>query len=80
MEDVTHLFDAYRECVRHLWNVYYRPLAEPSQDWDLRDEFVDVAGGIFSSLVLRPLGVFEAQLSPEYAAVPLPILDFTWFR
>ena len=76
MEDVTHLFKTYRECVRHLWNTYYRPLVEPSQDWDLRDEFDDVARGIFSSLVLRPLGVIETQLSPEYTAVPRPLADF----
>lgn len=76
MEDVTHLFDTYRECVRHLWNTYYRPSAEPGQDWDLRDEFVDVTRQIFSSLVLRPLEVFEVQLAPEYAAVPTPLPGF----
>lgn len=76
MEDVTHLFDTYRECVRHLWNTYYRPIAEPGQDWDLRDEFVDVTREIFSSLVLRPLEIFEGRLTPEYAAVPAPLPNF----
>ena len=33
MADVTPLFSTYRECVRHLWNVYFRPIAEPTPNW-----------------------------------------------
>ena len=76
MNDVTHLFLTYRECVRHLWNTYFRPLAEPSVNWDLRDEFDSIVRGIFSSLVLRPLAVFDRELAAEYSADPLPLSGF----
>jgi hypothetical protein len=76
MTDVTQLFSTYRECVRHLWNTYFRPVAEPSQDWDLRDEFDTIACGIFSSLVLRAIGVFEGELAPEYSAEPSALSCF----
>ena len=72
--DVTDLFGSYRECVRHLWNAYFRPLAEPTQNWDVRDEFDAVARAIFSSLVLRPLGVLNLELSrassPDPSVLP----------
>jgi hypothetical protein len=76
MTDVTQLFSTYRECVRHLWNTYFRPVAEPSQDWDLRDEFDTIARGIFSSLVLRAIGVFDGELAPEYSAEPSALPGF----
>jgi hypothetical protein len=76
MEDVTNLFSTYRECVRHLWNAYFRPVAEPTQNWDVRDEFDTVARGIFSSLVLQPLSASDRQLSPESAATPSVLPGF----
>ena len=76
MNDVTHLFLTYRECVRHLWNTYFRPLAEPTVNWDLRDEFDVITRGIFSSLVLRALDIFDRELAPEYAAEPTALLGF----
>ena len=76
MNDVTHLFSAYRECVRHLWNTYFRPVAEPAQNWDLCDEFDTIARGIFSSLVLRPLDVFDHELAAEYSANPSVLPGF----
>jgi hypothetical protein len=76
MTDVTQLFSTYRECVRHLWNTYFQPVAEPSQDWDLRDEFDTIARGIFSSLVLRAIGVFDGELAPGYSAEPSALPGF----
>ena len=76
MNDVTDLFFVYRECVRHLWNTYFRPLAEPTVNWDLRDEFDAIARGIFSSLVLRPLAVFDRELAAEYSANPAALPGF----
>jgi hypothetical protein len=76
MDDVTHLFSTYRECVRHLWNTYFRSVAEPGQNWDLRDEFDTITRGIFSSLVLRPLDVFDHELAPECSAEPSPLPSF----
>jgi len=76
MNDVTHLFLTYRECVRHLWNAYFSFVAEPSQNWDLRDEFDAIAREVFSSLVLRPLDVFDHELAPEYSADPSALPGF----
>jgi hypothetical protein len=74
MKDVTHLFSIYQECVRHLWNTYFRPVAEPTQNWDMREEFDAVGCEIFSTLVLRPLGVLDHELaaasSPSPRALP----------
>jgi hypothetical protein len=77
MDDVSHLFGNYRECARHLWNVYFRPLAQPTQDWDVRDEFDTIARDIFSSLVLRPLGILDCELSPSCAPEPLALSRFS---
>ncbi|MFN0078498.1 MAG: hypothetical protein ACKVY0_18730 [Prosthecobacter sp.] len=76
MDDVTHLFSTYRECARHLWNTYFQPVVEPTQNWDIRDEFDTAARSIFSSLVLRPLGVFDHELAPEWSPSPLPLHGF----
>ena len=79
MKDVTSLFETYRECVRHLWNAYYRAAAESEskQDWDLRDEFSVVAQGIFASLVLRPLEAMDRELAPDWAPNPSILEGFT---
>jgi hypothetical protein len=76
MDDVTHLFSIYRECVRHLWNTYFRPVAEVAQNWDVRDEFDAVARGIFSSLVLGSLGATDCELSPESSREPSVLPGF----
>jgi hypothetical protein len=76
MDDVTQLFSTYRECVRHLWNTYFRPVAEPTQNWDLCDDFDTIARGIFSSLVLRTMEVFDHELAPEYSAEPSALRGF----
>lgn len=76
MDDVTPLFSAYRECVRHLWNAYFRPIAEPTQDWDVRDEFDAVSLSIFSSLISRPLSASDQKLAPAWSAEPAPLPCF----
>jgi hypothetical protein len=76
MPDVTHLVTAYRECVRHLWNTYFRPIAEGPQDWDLCDEFDVIARAIFSSLVLSRLGDTNHGLAPRFSAEPTPLPGF----
>jgi hypothetical protein len=76
MDDVTPLFSTYRECVRDLWNDYFMPVAAPTQDWDIRDEFDGVARSIFSSLVLRPLAASDRELAPAWSAEPAPLPGF----
>lgn len=76
MEDVTPLFNNYRECVRHLWNAYYRALPDSCRDFDLYDEFDDIAVAIFSSIVMRALGIFDHKLAAGYTATPQPLPGF----
>jgi hypothetical protein len=76
MDDVTPLFSTYRECVRHLWNTYFRPIAEPTQDWDVRDEFDAISLSIFSSLVSQPLSASDHRLAPAWSADPAPLPCF----
>jgi len=77
MGDVTPLMDAYRECVRHLWNTYFQREAEANQDWDHRDEFNAIAAQLFRALVLRKLGRESAEVRPDHWAPrkPLPFLQ-----
>ena len=74
MTDVTDLMLTYRECVRHIWNTYFRAEAEPQQDWDLRDKFYDAALILFEALVLRGLDVGDAKLLPDYSGNPPPMI------
>jgi hypothetical protein len=76
MEDVTNYFNEYRECVRHLWNTYFRSVAEQINEWDVRDEFDDIARALFASLVLHPLGVNATELTPASSAQPKALRAF----
>ena len=62
MNDVTPQMQSYRECVRHIWNSYFRTEAKARQDWDLRDRFCDAALILFRALVLHGLDVDDSQL------------------
>ena len=74
MDDVTSWMDEYRECVRHLWNTYFRRDAEPSQDWELRDEFNEAASILFRALVLRKLNRADIVVAPDHRANPEPLM------
>ena len=76
MEDVTARMNEYREAARHLWNTHLRPLAEPSQDWDVRDAFNSVAATLFRTMVLRPIGREDWEFQPDQWAdrKPFPFL------
>jgi hypothetical protein len=80
MEDVTSHFTAYRECARHLWNIYFRPIAQTrgslDDTWDVRDQFDEIARALFSSLVLQPLNVSGAELALAASSEPLPLHGF----
>lgn len=67
--DITQLMNRYRECVRHLWNEYFWTDAETDKDWDLGDEYDQVAVELFSSLVLRKIGRDDVNLA-LYRVVP----------
>lgn len=76
MTEATHLFMNYRECVRHLWNAYFRAIAEPTRNWDVRDEFDEIAREIFSSLVSREIGAVDFELAKESSSDPITRPDF----
>src|SRR5579862_7023238 len=72
MEDVTHLLEHYRECIRHLWNTGFRVLDSSQDAWDLRDQYSEVASQLFGIFVLQPLGRPNIELPQEYEAGPEP--------
>jgi hypothetical protein len=75
MRDVTTLMDRYRECARHLWNVYFLEQARKASDaaWDVRDDFARVCQLLFSALVLVPLGKDEDEKAAEYDQAKKPL-------
>lgn len=50
--NVTPAVNNYRECVRSLWNNFYRPLFEESRDYRFVDSFRIVREELFNGLVL----------------------------
>lgn len=61
MKDITRLLNHYRECVRHLWNVYFLDEEPSTVDWDLSDEYEEICEKLFSSLVLARIGRTESK-------------------
>ena len=51
--DVTNLFENYRECARHLRNTYFS--TRDSKDWEIISDFKEVARVLFARLVLLRL-------------------------
>jgi hypothetical protein len=67
MKDVTQIFETYRECARHLRNTYFS--TRDNEDWDLIEDFEEVARVLFERLVLVQLaeerfcdGKFEPEI------------------
>lgn len=52
-KDVTFLFETYRECARHLRNTYFS--TRESQDWEVVEDFEEVARVLFARMVLYKL-------------------------
>lgn len=73
MKEVTDLFNAYRECCRHLWNNWFIPTRP---DWDQSDRFQDIASLLFSSIILTQIGTDGNSLSPDYEASPKVLSEF----
>jgi hypothetical protein len=53
MEDVTSIFETYRECARHLRNTYFS--TRDNEDWEVIEDFEEVARVLFERLVLVQL-------------------------
>jgi len=52
MVDATPTFDAYRECVRHLWNAHFVPVLEHLDKPQASEHFYEVEVSLFRQLVL----------------------------
>ena len=55
MNNINHLLMRYRECARSMWNVYFMDQGS-HVDWELCDEYEEICGRLFDSLVLNCLG------------------------
>ncbi len=69
VRDITGLMNAYRECARNLWNVYFSGRANIGASLDAFGQMRDL---LFDSLVLDELLYEEG--SEEDGNVPSPIL------
>ncbi len=67
MQDITSLMQTYRECIRHLWNTYFRIL----EDGDRL--FLDVEDELFYSMVVWQIG--QATHQKCFHGKPLPYLQ-----
>jgi hypothetical protein len=72
MRDITELMNAYRECSRNLWNVYF---SKRKDIGDALDVFEQIRELLFDSLVLSELsyeGEAEGQDTPPPALKVVP--------
>lgn len=71
--EITHLMNRYRECVRHIWNLFFLELLTEEAQWDISDEFDEICVKLFSSLVLNPMGCLSLKKSSSYERSPIPL-------
>ena len=58
MNDITSIINNHRECVRHLWNVYFRMPNPTMEQIDAAFRFDKIANLLFSDLVLNQIGKY----------------------
>ncbi len=68
MENVSNLFNNFREASRHLGNTQYVP--SKNELWDKRDAFFDICVLLFKHQVCTPLGIEYEHL--EWFCEPAP--------
>lgn len=94
MKDVTSIFKNYRECARHLRNTYFPAKGSFEEAWDIIDDFKEIDGQLFQSLVLKKLKPFTweklfkepipfLQILPSSPTIPIlinrPSDDRNWY-
>lgn len=78
--DISPLIAKYRDVARNLWNTAFYPMLsadlpnDERNEWDVRDQFEDVAAELFSMLVLAPAGAGVLKITPSYWADGEPLL------
>lgn len=70
MRDVTELMNAYRECARNLWNVYYSRRADVGASLD---DFSQLQSLLFESLIAREIS-YESNSGEEVLPLVLKII------
>ena len=68
MRDITELMNAYRECSRNLWNVYF---SKRKDIGDALDVFEQIRELLFDSIILSELS-YEGEAEGE--DIPPPVL------
>jgi hypothetical protein len=53
--DVTGHLHTFRECARHVWNVYFLKVAAGTVNWDIVETFQSIEEALFDALVLHQL-------------------------
>lgn len=78
MIEITHTFERYRECIRHLWNDYYLSIHRNRKESDPWSQFWQVENMIFFDLILTPLGYTWADYFTTGGDIhkPAPFLPF----
>jgi hypothetical protein len=71
MEDITASMLEFKEALRHTWNSYFSKSANSMAE-DLQDAFEAIEQGLFSAIVLSPLGM--ADRAVEYREHPLSFI------
>jgi hypothetical protein len=69
VNELTHRFQRYRECLREIWNRFFADVG----DWDARVHFADAAIHLFRGLVLYDFDGLELELLPAYRGDQRPI-------
>ena len=76
MNDLTFIFNLYRECACNLWNMYFlkQPLLRVT--WDVVDDFDNICTQLFLTLVLDPVGRQSEKKQPMYKYPLSPLMSF----
>lgn len=71
MEDITPQMLEFKEAMRHVWNTNFAKTDAPMSP-EIQEAFRSVELGLFSAIVLAPLGMSER--ATEYRRHPLPFI------
>lgn len=74
MNSISKEMNAYRECIRHLWNTYFLNQISEEENWNAHDSFEEISTRLFSALVLTPINKSSYSKSHAYDAHQNPLL------
>lgn len=71
MQDISNSMLEFKDAIRHVWNAYFAKSDSPMSP-EIQDAFALVEEGLFSAIVLIPLGIPER--ASEYRKHPLSFI------